>query len=151
MAITSGQPTSCRLDYYELAHNDCLIGATTGLPGDFFGVTRRTHSRTGSPLTRTSENDRRKGRKGPPATFRRIGFTNDINHVDGRAGGRFAPLGVAETGGNWRKLPAETQREKLSAFSCLTFGVHPNGSTSPSPAEIAETPRLGRLPAGRKQ
>jgi hypothetical protein len=125
MAITSGQPTSCRLDYCELAHNDCLIGATTGRPGDFFGVTRRTHSGTGSPLTRTSENDRRKGRKGrkPPATFRRVGFTNDINHVDGRGGGRFAPLGVAETGGNWRKL-AETPCRNSARETVRIFLSH---------------------------
>jgi hypothetical protein len=45
------------------------------------------------------ENERRKGRKGrkPPAAIQRVGFVNDINHLDVRGGGRFAPLGVAET------------------------------------------------------
>jgi hypothetical protein len=48
------------------------------------------------------ENERRKGRKGrkPPASIQRVGFVNDINHLDVHGGGRFAPLGVAETGGN---------------------------------------------------
>ena len=48
------------------------------------------------------QNDGRKGRKGRklPATIRRVGFVNDINHLDVRYGGRFAPLAVAETGGN---------------------------------------------------
>jgi hypothetical protein len=65
------------------------------------------------------ENERRKGRKGRklPATIRRIGFVNDINHVDERYRRRFAPPGLAETGGNWRKLPARTLLEKLSAVS----------------------------------
>jgi hypothetical protein len=59
-----------------------------------------------SELERTpwvrQENDQRKGRKGrkPPATIRRVRFVNDFNHVDGRCGSRFAPLGAAETGGN---------------------------------------------------
>ena len=54
------------------------------------------------------QNDGRKGRKGrkPSATFRRVGFVNDINHLDLHCGSRFAPLGAAETGGNWRKLSA---------------------------------------------
>jgi hypothetical protein len=48
-------------------------------------------------------NRQRKGRKGrkPPATFRRVGFVNDFKHVDVHGGSRFAPLGVAETGGNY--------------------------------------------------
>src|SRR5260370_19650514 len=62
------------------------------------------------------DNERRKGRKGRklPATIRRVGFVNDINHLRVRCGSRFAPLGMAETGGNRRKLPAKTLREKLS-------------------------------------
>jgi hypothetical protein len=60
------------------------------------------------------ENERRKGRKGRklPATIRRIGFVNDINHLDMRYGSRFAPLGMAETGGNSLQ---KTLLEKLSA------------------------------------
>ncbi|HEY6715488.1 MAG TPA: hypothetical protein VI232_04030 [Reyranella sp.] len=69
------------------------------------------------------ENERRKGRKGrkPPAAIQRVGFVNDINHLDVHGGGRFAPLGVAETGGNRRKLHTR-------------IGV--------SLAEIAETPEI---------
>jgi hypothetical protein len=86
------------------------------------------------------QNERRKGRKGrkPPARIRRVGFVNDISNLDVRCGGRFAPLGVAETGANWRILPAETLLEKLSAILLS----HPRGavqsSASPSLAEIAE-------------
>jgi hypothetical protein len=52
------------------------------------------------------QNDRRKGRKGRklPATIRRVGFVNDINHLDVHGGSRSTPLGVAETGGNLQKL-----------------------------------------------
>jgi hypothetical protein len=42
MTTASGQPTSCKPDPCELAHNDCLLGATNEVLGDFFGVTRRT-------------------------------------------------------------------------------------------------------------
>src|SRR5260370_4275656 len=72
------------------------------------------------------ENERRKGRKGRklPATIRRVGFVNDINHLDRRCGSRSAPLGMAETGGNRRKLPAKTLREKLSAVLLS----HPRGA-----------------------
>jgi hypothetical protein len=86
------------------------------------------------------ENERRKGRKGRklPATIRRVGFVNDINHLDGRCGRRFAPLGMAETGGNRRKLPAKTLREKLSAVLLS----HPRGAPQEpigvTLAEIAE-------------
>jgi hypothetical protein len=96
------------------------------------------------------QNDRRKGRKGrkPPATIRCVGFVNDINHPDVRCGGRFEPLGVAETGENWRKLPAETLLEKLSAVLLS----HPRGALQPAIgktlAETAETPckYFGRHP-----
>jgi hypothetical protein len=56
----------------------------------------------GAHLWVRQENDRRKGRKGRklPATIRRVGFVNDIKYVDVPCGSRFAPLGVAETGGN---------------------------------------------------
>src|SRR5882672_5297937 len=72
------------------------------------------------------ENDRRKGRKGRklPATIRRVGFVNDINRLDAHCGGRFAPLGVAETGGNRRKPPAKTLLEKLSGV----LMSHPRGA-----------------------
>jgi hypothetical protein len=52
------------------------------------------------------ENERRKGRKGRklPASIRRLGFVNDINHLDGHGRGRFAPLGAAESGGKRRKV-----------------------------------------------
>jgi hypothetical protein len=36
---TPGQPTLYKPEYCELAHNDCLLGATNELLGDFFGVT----------------------------------------------------------------------------------------------------------------
>jgi hypothetical protein len=39
---TPGQPTSCKPEYIELAHNYCLLGATNEVLGDFFGVTSRT-------------------------------------------------------------------------------------------------------------
>ena len=39
---TSGQPTSYKPEYNELAHNYCLLGATNEVLGDFFGVTRCT-------------------------------------------------------------------------------------------------------------
>jgi len=39
---TSGQPTSYKPEYNELAHNYCLLGATNEVLGDFVGVTRRT-------------------------------------------------------------------------------------------------------------
>ena len=73
------------------------------------------------------ENDRRKGRKGRklPATIRRFGFVNDLNHLYVYCGGRFAPLGVAETGGNsLQRLCSRT----CPQFRCLTQGVH---STTP--------------------
>jgi hypothetical protein len=160
---TPGQPTSCKPEYPELAHNYCLLGATNEVLGDFFGVVRRaiqnwiavhtdfadavrrglavsdatvvralferakgfSHqvSRTtlyqGEARTITNtcampatelersllarqENERRNGRKGRklPATIQCVGFVNDINHLDVHCGSRFAPLGVAETGGN---------------------------------------------------
>jgi hypothetical protein len=96
------------------------------------------------------QNEGRKGRKGrkPPATIRRVGFVSDINHPDVRCGGRFAPLAAAETGGNWRKPPAETLLEKLSAvlLSQPRGALHP--VTGTSLAEIAETPckYFGRHP-----
>lgn len=40
-----------------------------------------------------------------PAKFRRVEFINHINNLDARHGSRFTPLGLAETGGNWRKPP----------------------------------------------
>jgi hypothetical protein len=40
---TDGQPrTTDALQYIELAHNYCLLGATNEVLGDFVGVTRRT-------------------------------------------------------------------------------------------------------------
>ena len=39
---TPGQPTSCKPEHCELAHNYCLLGATNPVLGDFFGVTSRT-------------------------------------------------------------------------------------------------------------
>jgi hypothetical protein len=39
---TSGQPTSYKPEYNELAHNYCLLGATNEMLGDLFGVTGRT-------------------------------------------------------------------------------------------------------------
>jgi hypothetical protein len=83
------------------------------------------------------ENERRKGRKGrkPPATIRRVGFVNDINHLDGRCGRRFAPLGMAETGGNsLQKLCSRNCPE----FCCLSQGVHPKEPIGVTLAEIAE-------------
>jgi hypothetical protein len=69
------------------------------------------------------ENERRKGRKGEtPATIRRVGFVNDINHLDVLCGSRFAPLGMAETGGN--SLQKRCSRN-CPQFCCLTQGVHP--------------------------
>jgi hypothetical protein len=73
-----------------------------------------------------------------PATIRRVGFVNDINHLDVHCGSRFAPLGMVETGGNRRKLPAKTLREKLSAVLLS----HPRGAPQEpigvTLAEIAE-------------
>jgi hypothetical protein len=66
------------------------------------------------------ETERRKGRK-LPATIRRVGFVNHINHLDARCGSRFAPLGMAETGGN----PLEKLCSRgCPQFYCLTQGVH---------------------------
>jgi hypothetical protein len=45
----------------------------------------------------------------------------------------------AETGGNWRKPPAETLLGKLSAFSLFHFWGPLQSSTSPSLAETAKT------------
>jgi hypothetical protein len=39
MAIP-GQPTSCKPECNELAHNGCRLGATNAVLGDFFGVSR---------------------------------------------------------------------------------------------------------------
>jgi len=47
---TPGQPTSCKPEYVELAHNYCLLGVTNEVLGDFFGVTSAPF-RTGSPPT----------------------------------------------------------------------------------------------------
>jgi hypothetical protein len=103
MTTASGQPTSCKPDPCELAHNDCLLGATNEVLGDFFGVTRRTIpelDRQGRAVAtpwsprpfrarqgRQPENDRRKGRKG-------------------------------------RKPPAKTLFETCPHFCCLTSGGH---------------------------
>jgi len=180
---TPGQPTSCKPEHCELAHNYCLLGATNEVLGDFFGVTAAP-SRTGSPPTPIvadavkrgravadatvvralferacampasevqpalwvrQENDRRKGRKGRklPATIRRVGFVNDINHLDVHCGSRFAPLGAAETGGNSvQKLCSRI----CPYFPCLTLGVHSNALIGILLAETAETPRAGPGP-----
>jgi hypothetical protein len=50
------------------------------------------------------------------------GFVNDINHLDVRCGSRFAPHGMAETGGNsLQKLCSRNGPQ----FCYLTQGVHP--------------------------
>ncbi|MEA2809125.1 MAG: hypothetical protein QOG78_3918 [Rhodospirillaceae bacterium] len=84
----------------------------------------------GAHLWVRQENDRRKGRKGRklPATIRRVGFVNDIKYVDVPCGSRFAPLGVAETGGNsLQKLCSRS----CPYFYCLTYGVHPGAKGLP--------------------
>jgi hypothetical protein len=65
------------------------------------------------------ENDRRKGRK-LPARIGRVRFVNNINRLHGRCGCRFAPPGMAETGGNPLQglCPGIDPR-----FQRLTFGV----------------------------
>src|SRR5437899_10656966 len=99
----------------------------TGLTRNLIGMTNDQPSVRGfavSPTGRSPrENERRKGRKGRklPAAIRRVGFLNDINHLDVHCGGRFAPLAVAETGANRRKPPAETLIEKLAALSLSHF------------------------------
>ncbi len=101
------------------------------------------------------EKGRRKGRKGRklPATIRRAGFVNDINRLCGRCRCRYASPGVAETGGNWRKLPATTSLEKRSAVSLSHFrGVQNDyrttGNTGNSPGSWQDGPCLaGQRPA----
>jgi hypothetical protein len=67
------------------------------------------------------ENEQRKGRK-LPATIRGVGFVNYINHLGVRCGSRFAPLGMAETGGNsLQKLCSRNGPQ----FCCFNQGVHP--------------------------
>jgi hypothetical protein len=81
------------------------------------------------------------GRFGVPAARRLSGsasFGGDSKTSGGKGGkgGNLQSLGkkrpfrrwcdVAETGGNWRKPPAETLLEKLSAVCCLIQGVHSN-------------------------
>jgi hypothetical protein len=90
------------------------------------------------------QHDRRKGRKGRklPAPIRRVGFVKDINHLDARCGGRFAPLGAAETGGNWRKPPAETLLEKLSAVSLSHLRGHASAKRLPHYRKYRKFPRL---------
>ena len=102
------------------------------------------------------EKGRRKGRKGRklPATIRRVGFFNNINHLDARCGGRFAPRSVAETGGNWRKPPAETLLGKLSAIlQCHCRGVHSRAKRLPNYRKYRKFPRLVAglaVPGGRR-
>jgi hypothetical protein len=91
-----GQPTTYKPEYCELANKDCLLCTTAGAMS----------AREQEPaLWVRQENDRRKGRKGRklPATIRRFGFVNGINHlsVHGAAGlRRSARRKLAETGGN---------------------------------------------------
>src|SRR5260370_27623379 len=82
------------------------------------------------PLWVRQDNERRKGRKGRklPATIRRVGFVNDINHLRVRCGSRFAPLGRAETGGNRRK-PAETPCKNSARETVRSFVVSAKGCT----------------------
>ena len=89
------------------------------------------------------QNDRRKGRKGrkPPATIGRVGFVNDINRLGECCGGRFAPRGGAETGGNWRK-PPKTLLEKLSAASLFHFQGPLRCKTTTALPEIPEIPEI---------
>src|SRR5580704_716619 len=80
------------------------------------------------------QNERRKGRKGrKPRILRKWGPFRRWREA-------------AETGGNWRKLRAETLLEKLSAVLLS----HPRGAVQTpigvSLAETAETPRAGPGP-----
>jgi hypothetical protein len=86
------------------------------------------------------ENERRKGRKGrkPPAKIGRVEFTNGFNGLECTLGNRSAPLGVAETGGNRRKLPAKTRLEKLSTVLLSQPRGAPREPIGVTLAEIAE-------------
>jgi len=69
---------------------------------------RRSASSVGNPAlsevrTEKVRREYRKYRK-PLAGIRRARFINDIRRFGVSAGGRFAPDGLAEMGGNWRKL-----------------------------------------------
>ena len=131
MATTSGPPTTCRLDYCELAHNDCLIGATNGLPGDFFGVTRRTIPEPDRHSPRLRKTTGGKGAKG--GNLQQHSGASDSPTISIMSTGA-ATAGLRRSA--WRK-PAETggnSLQKLSArncphFPCLTFGVRYTEST----------------------
>ena len=77
------------------------------------------------------QNDRRKGRKGrKPRILRKWGPFRRWREA-------------AETGGNWRKPPAGTLLEKLSAVLLSQPRGALQASIPPSLAETAETPRAG--------
>jgi hypothetical protein len=122
MTTASGQPTSCKPDPCELAHNDCLLGATNEVLGDFFGVTRRTIpelDRQGRAVATPwspapfSSAPRASARKRPaeraeraeppcknPACRIRRRFQSSLRALR-------RPVCAVRRGGNWRK-PAET-------------------------------------------
>jgi hypothetical protein len=144
-----GRPTLYKPEYASRAGELCARGAANPDLAGCFGVARgaigqwiATHPEFAEAVQQgrdvadaiqaepalwvRRENDRRKGRKGRklPVTIRRVGFVNDINHLDVRCGGRFAPLGVAETGGNRRNPCKNFARE-----TARSVAVSPKGRT----------------------
>src|SRR5258708_6246825 len=118
-----GRPPLCNPEHVSRARELCARGATNP---DLLEPT----------LWARQQNDRRKGRKGrKPRILRKWGPLRRWREA-------------AETGGNWRKPPAGTLLEKLSAVlpSQPRGALHP--VTGTSLAEIAETPcrYFGRRP-----
>jgi hypothetical protein len=92
------------------------------------------------------QTDRRKGRKGRklPAPLRRVGFVNDINHLDAP----WQPDCAARRGGNRRKL-AETPCKNSARDTVRGFTVSLLGST-PVQNDYRTTGNTGNSPGSSR-
>jgi hypothetical protein len=136
-----GQPTLYKREYYELAHNYCLLGATNELLGDFFGVARRTIQNwiatrpdfAAAVYWGRAVADARVSAM--PATKRERTLWERQQKTSGGKGGKggnlqsFGNNGLFDDGATRRK-PAETGGnpvQKLCSGNCPHFPVSPTG------------------------
>jgi hypothetical protein len=160
-----GRPTLHKREYCELAHNYCLLGATSELLGDFFGVARRTPQNwiatrpdfAAAVYWGRAVADARVSAM--PATKRERTLWERQQKTSGGKGGKGGKGGNLQSFGNsglfddgaTRRKPAETggnpcrnfAREAVRIFLSHLRAAF-QGSIPTSLAEIAEIPRSRR-------